>query len=126
MPSRPRKPRVLVIEDEFLIAVTVKEMLEHLGCDVIGPIATWRGAISQCATVDADAAVLSLILEGQEVYPVAAILAARNVPFGFASGTDHAHTNPGWAGRPFLSKPHTMAGLRAFLFEVLPDHKQPD
>jgi hypothetical protein len=83
-----------------------------------------REAISQCAIVDADAVVLNLIREGQEVV---AILAARNVPFGFASGTDHAHTNPGWAGRPFLSKPHTMAGLRAFLLEVLaPDHKQPD
>ena len=84
-----------------------------------------REAISQCATVDADAAVISLILEGQEAYAVAAILAARNVPFGFASGTD-AHKTPGWTGRPFLSKPYTMGDLRAFLLEVLPDHKQPD
>ena len=121
-----KKPRVILIEDEPLIAVTAQEMLEHLGCLVVGPVASLRSAINQCATVDADAAIVDLLLQGQEAYAVAAILAARNLPFGFADDGHHKHTDPNWTDRPILPKPYTMAGLRAFLLQVLPDHQQPD
>ena len=120
-----KKPRIILIEDDLLIARTAQEMLEHLGCEVVGPIASLRSAINQCATVDADAAIVDLLLQGQEAYAVAAILAARYLPFGFADDGDHKHTDPDWTDRPILPKPYTMAGLRAFLLEVLPNHPQP-
>jgi CheY-like chemotaxis protein len=121
-----RRPRVLLIEDEFLIAVAVQEMLEDLGCDVVGPVTTLAEALEICSGVDADAAVLNLILHGKAAYAVAAVLKARDIPFGFASGTDHQHTDGDWKDRPFLSKPYSESGLREFLFEVLPDHIPPN
>jgi hypothetical protein len=119
------KPRVILIEDEYLIAASVQEMLEHLGCDVIGPVGELPAAIDLCAKADAEAAIVNLILHGKDAYSVAAILAARNIPFGFASGVDR-RSNGEWADRPFLAKPYTMMDLRGFLLDVLPDHRQPD
>jgi CheY-like chemotaxis protein len=116
-----RRPRVLLVEDEFLIAVAVQEMLEDLGCEVIGPVTTLAEALEVCSAAEADAAVLNLILQGKAAYAVAAVLKARDIPFGFASGTDHQHTDGGWKDRPFLSKPYSESGLRDFLSEVLPD-----
>ena len=125
MTSPKRRPRVLLVEDELLIAVTVQEMLEDLGCEVIGPITTLSEALDHCASTDADAAVLNLILKGEEAYAVAAVLAARNIPFGFASGVDQEHAMRDWKDRPFLTKPYSPADLRDFLRQVLPDHISP-
>jgi hypothetical protein len=100
-------------------------MLEDLGCEVVGPVATLTEALQICSTIDADAAVINLILQGKAAYSVAAILAARNIPFGFASGVDQQHTDDGWKARPFLSKPYSEDGLKEFLREVLPDHISP-
>jgi DNA-binding NarL/FixJ family response regulator len=126
MTSSPKRPRILLIEDEFLIAVSVQEMLEDLDCEVVGPIATLAEALDLCLTADADAAVVNLILQGKPAYAVATILAAREIPFGFASGVDHQLTDDSWKERPFLSKPYSASDLREFLKQVLPDHIMPE
>jgi CheY-like chemotaxis protein len=120
-----QRPRVLLIEDEFLIAMSVQEMLEDLGCEVVGPVPTLTEALEACTATDADAAVLNLILQGEPAYAVAEILASRGIPFGFASGVDHQHTHDGWRNRPYLTKPYSNDGLREFLSQVLPDHIPP-
>jgi CheY-like chemotaxis protein len=126
MASSPTRPRVLIIEDEFLIAIAVQEMLEDLGCEVISTVGTLAEGLEHCAATDADAAVLNLILHGESAYALASILAARKIPFGFASGANHGYDMEGWTDRPFLSKPYSDAGIRAFLLEVLPDHVPPN
>jgi DNA-binding response OmpR family regulator len=125
MVSPPKRPRVLLVEDEFLIAVSVQEMLEDLGCEVIGPIGTLADALDHCSSIDADAAVLNLVLQGETAFAVATILAARGIPFGFASGVDSDQTIDGWRSRPFLTKPYSSVQLRDFLLQVLPDHIPP-
>jgi CheY-like chemotaxis protein len=125
MTSPPKRPRILLIEDEFLIAIAVQEMLEDLGCEVLGPVETLAEALDSCLMIEADAAVVNLVLQGETAYAVATILAARDIPFGFASGIDHERTDDSWKERPFLSKPYSTADLREFLRQVLPDHILP-
>ena len=114
------RPKVLVIEDDFLIAVSVQEMLEALGCEVLGPIGTMAKALDACQSTDADAAILDLVLNQELAYPIADALVARGIPFGFASGFDRIQTNVLWQSRPFLRKPFTEADLRTFLLLILP------
>jgi hypothetical protein len=100
-------------------------MLEDLGCEVVGPVATLAEALELCSTTDAEAAVINIVLQGETAYAVATILAARNIPFGFATGVDHDHTDGRWKNWPFLSKPYSNQDLREFLSRVLPDHIPP-
>ena len=80
--------RVLVVEDEALVAMQLEDMLDELGCvvvDVAGTVS--RGvALAADAAVALDGAILDVNLGGEKVYPVAERLAARGVPFVFCTG----------------------------------------
>ena len=110
--------RVLVIEDEFLIAQMVGDMLADLNCVCIGPITTLAAGVEAAASVHCDAAIINLIIQGQMAYAVAEELAARNIPFCFASGTSPASVHEKWRQRRFISKPYLLDDVRAFLDEV--------
>jgi DNA-binding LytR/AlgR family response regulator len=80
--------RLLLVEDEFLIAEDLKVSLEALGVEVIGPAGSVEEAL-RLIDHDAarlDAAVLDINLRGERVFPVADALAARNIPFVFTTG----------------------------------------
>jgi CheY-like chemotaxis protein len=80
--------RVLLVEDELLVAMEMEEALRGLGCEVLGPAATVEEAL-RLAQVDAgriDAAVLDVNLAGRPSFPVADLLAGRGVPVVFATG----------------------------------------
>jgi CheY-like chemotaxis protein len=116
-----QRPRVLVVEDEFLIALELEEMLQELGCEVIGPIGTIKEALEICQSMDADAAIVDLVLHGEPADPIAKVLTARNIPFGFASGMDSDLGN-GWQELPFVKKPYLLEDLCDFLRQILPTH----
>ena len=79
--------RILVIEDEMMVAMLLKDILVDLGCTVLGPAARVEQALAMIEAAGAlDAAVLDINLNGQKSYPVADALAARGVPFIFATG----------------------------------------
>ena len=63
-------------------------------------------------------AIINLIIQGQMAYAVAEELAARNIPFCFASGTSPASVHEKWRQRRFISKPDLLDDVRAFLDEV--------
>ena len=80
-------PRILVVEDEGLQAMTIEDMLEDLGCEVAASLGTVAEAMAWLEAGEAlDGALLDVSLDGHLVYPVAEILAARRVPFAFTSG----------------------------------------
>ena len=78
--------KVLVVEDEYLVASLIENMLQFAGCVVCGPIPRLAPALEAADTEACDVAVLDINLAGQWVYPVAETLARRNVPFVFVTG----------------------------------------
>ena len=100
-----KRLRVMVVEDEGLIALMLEDMLEDLGCDVamsaaaVGPALAWLDAGGE-----ADAALLDVNLGGEPVFPVAEALTARGVPFAFTTGYGESH-DARFRHAPLLSKP---------------------
>ncbi|MGL4967782.1 MAG: response regulator [Inquilinus sp.] len=78
--------RVLVVEDEALIAFEIEDTLERLGCVVVGPLAALDDAVLAARTEALDAAILDVTIRGGLVFPVAEELLSRKIPFAFASG----------------------------------------
>lgn len=79
---------VLVVEDEFLIAMEIEEMLSRHGCRVLGPVASVSAALTLLETEAPEAALLDVNLRGERVTPLARALRQRGVPFLLASAYD--------------------------------------
>ena len=89
--------KILVVEDDYLVAIALAEMLKAAGANVIGPLSEMQEALSFVEKGnDVDAAILDVDLHGQKSYPVAQALAARRIRFVFATGYgDEALDPPG-------------------------------
>ena len=111
--------RVLVVEDEFLIATLIEDMLLSAGCVVAGPIPRLAEALDAVDRGIFDAAILDVNLGGDRVYPVADALSRRNVPFVFVTGYSTGALPEEYAGRPSLCKPFKMADLLGTLSSVV-------
>lgn len=117
-PVAPPVRRILVVEDEYIIAAMVADMLADLGCRCIGPIATLDEGIEAAKTVMCDAAIINLVIQGSYAYEIAAVLAERNIPFCFASGVPQTEIDEAWRSRPFIAKPYVIEEIRDFLFAL--------
>ncbi|MCR0983949.1 PAS domain S-box protein [Roseomonas populi] len=96
--------RVLVVEDEALVAVEVADALAAAGCRIIGPAGTLEDGLAAARGTNAiDAAVLDMKLGGRPVLPLADELVARGVPLLFTTGYDEPP--PGHQGAAVLTKP---------------------
>lgn len=78
--------RILVLEDDFLIAMLIEEALLDEGCEIIGPVDNVTRALALAETAFLGGAVLDVNVAGVIAFPVAEALEARNVPFIFVSG----------------------------------------
>jgi CheY-like chemotaxis protein len=99
------KPRLLLVEDEALVAMMIQETLVDLGFHVIGPVSTASGALAAARESYFDAAVLDINLGDGLVYTVAEILEKRGVPFVFVTGYDADSIDARFGGVPVLQKP---------------------
>ena len=109
--------KVLVVEDEYLVATLMENMLASAGCVVAGPIPRLAQALDAASSEACVVAVLDVNLAGERVYPVADILAQRNVPFVFVTGYG---VLPGeYANRPRLCKPFKMTELLDTLSDIV-------
>jgi CheY-like chemotaxis protein len=100
--------RVLVVEDEMLVAMLLSDILAELGCQVVGPAGDVARALALVGEAVLDCALLDVSLGGEEVFPVALALAARELPFVFVTG--HAEPlAPPFEDRPRLIKPYLPA-----------------
>lgn len=113
--------RLLVVEDEALVAMMLEEMLADLGCIVVTMAASVsRGlALVGDAALDLDAAVLDVNLGGEKVYPVAEKLTAKGVPFIFSTGYGSTGIAPGFERVPTLAKPYDAQMLEITLLSML-------
>lgn len=110
--------RVLVVEDEALVAVMVADMLEELGVVVVGPAGTLEEGLALAQHETLDAAVLDVNLRGERIDPVAEVLAARGIGFVFATGYGEAPKGP-FAATPIIDKPYGVERLAELLRSVI-------
>ena len=102
--------RILVVEDEALIAVMVEDMLMEMGSDVVGPAATIEAALAMARVEAIDAAILDVNVRGERIAPVADALMARGVPVLFATGYGEVKLASG-AATTVIDKPYTQEKL---------------
>lgn len=98
--------RILLVEDEVMVAWALEDMLAALGCAVVGPAARVDQALALIDTIEVDAAVLDINLNGEESYPVADALASRGVPFVFSTGYHKSEVRDAYRALPMLQKPY--------------------
>jgi DNA-binding response OmpR family regulator len=111
--------RVLLVEDEYLVASLIEDMLGTAGCIVSGPIPRLSDALAAAGREVCDVAVLDVNLAGEHIYPVADILSDRNIPYVFITGYS-AGVLPGeYALRPRIGKPFKMADLLGTLSNIV-------
>ncbi len=103
--------RVLVIEDEAIVAMLIEEMLLDLGCQIAGHARTLPEALAAARDDDFDIAVLDVNLAGQQSYPVADALTARRIPFVYLSGYGASALRPNEPVWRICRKPFTGPSL---------------
>lgn len=108
--------RILVVEDEYLIAMDLKRTLEEAGLEVVGPVPSVAQALGLLnADRPVDGAVLDINLGNQNVYALCEVLRSRNVPFVFATGYNAEDVPDTWRQVRRFEKPVNSAQLvRAF------------
>ena len=112
--------RVLVVEDEMMIAMLVEDMLAELGCAVVGPAHALDAALDLARTeAQIDAALLDVNLAGQPVFAVADALREKGVPAIFSTGYGDAALRDVDRGAPVLQKPFRAGDLARALTEAL-------
>ena len=118
-PAALRARRVLVVEDEALIAMMLEDELAEAGAHVVGPAASVGEALRLAGAALAegglDGAVLDMDLDGEDVAPVADALAAAGVPFLFHTGYDEGRDRGRHGAAPALHKPLASPRLVAAL-----------
>jgi CheY-like chemotaxis protein len=110
--------RILIVEDEFVVAAMAEDMLTELGATVIGPANTIAAGLCLVETDMIDAAVLDVNMDGNRIDPVAEALSARSIPIVFATG--YGDSALGCAHEaPILDKPYTQEQLANALARAL-------
>ncbi|QLC24140.1 response regulator [Parasphingopyxis algicola] len=110
------KARILIVEDEALIAMMLEDFVETLGHEVAGIVDSLEAGLAAVADIDFDLAMLDVNLrERKASWPIADALDEAGKPFLFTSGGDLEKPPERHRSRPFLAKPFTLEGVRAAL-----------
>jgi CheY-like chemotaxis protein len=98
--------RILLVEDEAMVAMIIEDTLNDLGCEILGPMSSIERALAAAQTTERiDGAFLDVNLRGELVYPVAEALEARGVPFAFVTGYGEQGIDERFRSAPVLTKP---------------------
>lgn len=103
--------RILLIEDEVVIAMTAEDMLEEIGCVVSAQATTFNDATTHAAKGDFDLALLDINLNGIMSLPVARMLREAGKPFIFTTGYGNAGLDTEFSDVVVVSKPYTIRAL---------------
>jgi CheY-like chemotaxis protein len=107
--------RILVVEDSPVVAPFTADLLEELGCEVVGPAPNMAAARELLETKEFDGALMDIHIRGERVFPLCGMLAARDVPFVLTSGYADWQIPDKWQDRPRLQKPYTIAQIEQAL-----------
>ncbi len=120
MKERLAGRRILVVEDEVILAWALQDMLGGYGCVVVGPAAGVAEALALIGRVPIDAAVLDVNLNREKCYPVADALARAGIPFVFSTAYNAGSIEEGYRHHPSVQKPHSAPELAEALSALLP------
>jgi CheY-like chemotaxis protein len=102
--NRQRGPRILVVEDNALLAMHCEDILIQLGCTVV-KVGRIQAGLLSIDTQPFDGAFLDVDISGESILPIAERLASRAIPFAFVTGSADRHVPMGHGDHPVLSKP---------------------
>ena len=113
--------RMLVVEDEALVAMLVEDILTDLGCVVVHVAGTLEDglAAARISAPSIDGAILDINLGGSKVFPIADVLEAHGVKFLFATGYGPGGLEPRYADHAVLAKPFQREVLEELLIAQL-------
>ncbi|WP_156840938.1 response regulator [Novosphingobium aquimarinum] len=106
--------RVLVVEDEILIAMMLEEMLEDFGCLPVGPCGDLASALASCEQANFDVALVDMNLGGVPATPVLEALDKSGIPYALSTGAEAQGTSD----VPRLQKPFNVSDLQKTLHEL--------
>ena len=115
------QPRIMIVEDELLIAMDVEAALLDQSWRVLGPVPDVARALAMLETVTPDAVCLDMNLNGTLSAPIAEVLKQRDIPFVIVTGyNDRNVTDPAFAGAPIVHKPFSAEALAQRIGQLLP------
>ena len=114
-----RNKRILIIEDEALVAMDVAEILNVQGCEIMGPAATIESARAAIALNNFDVVLLDANLGGSPVDELAAALTRLNIPFAFLTGYGRESLPEAFRHAALISKPYSEGELLSTLAACL-------
>ena len=109
--------RVLIVEDEPLIAMELQDMLQDLQCEVVAAAGQLESAMTLAETCDFELAILDVNLAGQRIDPVADVIAKRGRPILFLTGYGKDAV-PSVVSARVLEKPYQIGALRRALHDA--------
>jgi CheY-like chemotaxis protein len=111
--------RILVVEDEYLLAVSLQSRLQDLGAVVLGPVGNLDDALALIRSeASIDGAVVDINLGGKKAYPAADLLMERDIPFVFTTGYDETLIPERFGHAPRLEKPASIIRIVQTLTSV--------
>jgi len=103
--------RILIVEDEYLLAAMLEDDLRAAGCTIVGPFSGLAQAMEASRREAFDVALLDINLNGQMVYPLADELSSRGVPAVFLTGYGALNLPERFRLHPRVSKPYDVSEL---------------
>jgi DNA-binding response OmpR family regulator len=107
----PQRNRVLIVEDEPLVAEDLRTVLVDAGFEIAGVASRVGKALSLIENVGCEAAIVDANLAGTSAGPVAAALSARGLPFVVLSGYTREQLQNEFSGGSFIQKPYRLTEL---------------
>jgi len=112
-------PRILIVDDEALIAALLSDWIVELGHEPVGPTAAEVAARQLIDSASPHAAILDVSLSGGDSFALARTCRERSIPFAFATGHGAGQLPPDLADTPMLAKPFTFDDLKQLLAKLL-------
>lgn len=110
--------KILLVEDEAMIAMLVEDMLIDSGATVVGPAGGVKAALAVISDQEIDGALLDVNLGGEQSFEVADALASRRIPFVFVTGYGGQGLRDRYPDAPTLQKPFVTSDLERALSEL--------
>ena len=111
--------RILIVEDEMLVALNLEDMLVQLGHTVVAMAARIPEAMKLAAESHIDLAILDLNLSGMSSFPVADVLRSRGIPFMFATGYGSRGLTESYRSEIVMAKPYGLLQLQNTINDVI-------
>ena len=113
--------RILIVEDEMLIAMMLQDIVSDLGHQPVGPVMRLEPALDAALRDDFDLAILDLNLAGKQSFPIADRLLDRGIPFFFATGYGRDGLTEGYRDLPVVQKPYDAYQIALMLRDLTGD-----